>query len=97
MDAIDPAARDASGKVLADSVRSRVQLVRCTVVGRVQIVGCRNPEAWRHPRTHPNPTPTHPNPNPNPNPNQAWRCAGARLAHELPSRDLLHLGDGLVL
>ena len=36
VDAIETAARDASGKVLADSVRSRVQLVRCTVVGRVQ-------------------------------------------------------------
>ena len=31
-------------------MQSRVQLVRCTVVGRVQIVGCRNPEAWRDPR-----------------------------------------------
>merc|ERR1740124_637732 len=50
IDSIQPAARDASGKVLAASVESSVQLVQCTVVGRAQIVGCRNPEAWRDPR-----------------------------------------------
>ena len=50
VDEIQPAQRDASGKVLAASVQSSVQLVQCTVVGRVQIVGCQNPEAWRDPR-----------------------------------------------
>jgi Lon protease-like protein len=50
IDDVRPAARDRSGKVLASSSEpSGVLDVRCTVVGRAQLVACANLEAWRQP------------------------------------------------
>lgn len=50
IDDVRPAASDTSGMVLADPMSSNVLEVRCTVVGRVQLVACQNLEVWRRPQ-----------------------------------------------
>lgn len=49
IDDVRAAASDTSGKVLASTTSSNVLEVRCTVVGRVQLMDCTNVELWRRP------------------------------------------------